>query len=150
MDDRVLRPDRAGPDPVTEQADPATFQIRSNFGGAEVEIKGSEVRLSRRGLQACVSVYELEKNETIRGLGRLFESLARDWRGWEGERIWSSLEGEFQVAALHDGLGTIELVVRLGHLDPTTDGLWQATASLFVDAGGLDTLARTAVSALGD
>jgi hypothetical protein len=132
---------------MAEQADPQVFQIRSNSGGAEVVIEGADVRLTTRALQAHVYVYEPEEGETVRGLGTFFESLARDWRGWKGEWFWSSLEGEFSLKALHDGLGTVELIVSVGHRDPTSDGVWDATATLFLDAGGLDALARQAPSA---
>jgi Family of unknown function (DUF6228) len=94
-----------------------------------------------------VSVCELEKDETVHGLNTFFESLARDWRGWKGERIWSSLEGEFHITALHNGLGTVELIVSVGHREPTSAGVWDATVTLFFDAGGLDALARQAPSA---
>lgn len=30
-----------------------------------------------------------------------FQRLEGDWRGWEGERVWQSLEGELEIAATH-------------------------------------------------
>jgi len=36
-----------------------------------------------------------------------FRTLACEWKGWEGVRKWSSLEGEFELLCEHDGLGHI-------------------------------------------
>ena len=132
---------------MTQQDDDRVLHVRSNAGGAVLEVERTNIRLSRRGLDASVVVYELETGEITRGLASFIASLARDWRGWQGDRVWSSLEGEFKVTARHDGLGTVELIVRLGQLDPTREGVWTAQASLFLDAGGLDVLARNAAAA---
>jgi Family of unknown function (DUF6228) len=145
---QVLRLDLAGRDVMTDPVDSDVFQVRSNSGGAIFELTGANVRLARRGLEARTAVYELEEGEIGRGLATFFGSLARDWRGWEGERVWSSLEGEFGLRALHDGLGTVELIATLGQPEPTVEGTWSATVSLFLDAGGLDSLARRAASVL--
>jgi hypothetical protein len=127
--------------------------IRSNAGGTQVEFfdAGEDrclVRLSRRELEAEREVYELERHETLRGLAALFAELAEDWRGWDGERVWVSLEGELAARATHNGLGTVELVVTLGELEPKATGMWSAQASLFLDAGGLDRMAQEAAAAM--
>jgi len=121
-----------------------TFRVRSNSGGTVIEVCGNTVRVARRELVASTTVYELEPRETLRGLAELFRSVADDWRGWDGRRIWSSIEGEFKVAAQHDGLGTVELIVTLAQVVPTPTGTWSATASIYVDAGTLDEIARSA------
>ena len=127
--------------------------IRSNAGGAQVEfIDAGEdqciVRLSRRELWAEREVYELERHETLRGLAALFTELAEDWRGWDGERVWLSLEGEFAARATHNGLGTVELVVTLGEPEPKATGMWSVQASLFLDAGSLERIAKEAAAAM--
>lgn len=38
-------------------------------------------------------------------LGQFFTSLAKDWKGWRGERTWATLEGEFELTATTDPLG---------------------------------------------
>jgi Family of unknown function (DUF6228) len=77
-------------------------------------------------------------------LGLLFRRLADDWRGWEGERTWRSLEGDFDLAATHDGLGHVALEVRLRSGPYAAD--WLATGTLSLDAGQLDAVARDAAA----
>ncbi len=45
-----------------------------------------------------------------------FESLAADWRGFEGVRSWGSIEGDIKFSAVSDDLGhnNIEVTVRQG------------------------------------
>jgi uncharacterized protein DUF6228 len=60
-----------------------------------------------------------------------FEALADSWRGWEGERTFNSLEGEFEVAARHDG--HVRLAIRLRRVDGPS--LWTVHAEVTVDPG---------------
>ena len=85
------------------------FEIRSNEAGAFLAIQrdGRDRRrddvedgyltatLSCGSLRASLRSYEI-------GIGQLadyFAELAADWRGWKGERRWSSLEGDVELAA---------------------------------------------------
>src|SRR5690606_8073975 len=43
----------------------------------------------------------------------LFRKMAANWRGWEGELSWSTLEGEFKMTATADRLGHIELLAEI-------------------------------------
>ncbi len=36
-------------------------------------------------------------------LAAFFEGLASDWRGWKGERVFESIEGDLRIQATHDG-----------------------------------------------
>ena len=62
----------------------------------------------------------------------LFNGIARDWRGWDGTRSYSSLEGELDIAARHDGIGQIRLVVSLGSLSPPS---WRLETEMTLGAG---------------
>jgi Family of unknown function (DUF6228) len=59
----------------------------------------------------------------------LFESIALDWRGWEGERTWSSIEGEFSIAATTNSRGAVTLRVILSHNDGEDD--WNLVIPVF-------------------
>ena len=48
-------------------------------------------------------------------LATFFAGLANDWRGWQGERVYESLEHDLRFVAEHDG--HVRLKVRL----------WQST-----------------------
>lgn len=78
------------------------------------------------------------------GLGLLFRRLADDWRGWEGERTWSSLEGDLDLSATHDGLGHIALEVRLRSGPYAED--WLVRGTIWLDAGQLNAVARDAAA----
>ena len=73
-------------------------------------------------------------------LVEMFEGIARDWTGWEGERAFESIEGDFRVAATSDRLGPVVLTVSLRSND--LDDHWWAEAPIFLDAGSLDAVAR--------
>jgi hypothetical protein len=129
------------------------LEIRSSEAAASLAIRRDDVRgphselndgywnarLLCGPLEASLRFYEM-------GLGDLsgyFAALAADWRGWEGERRWESLEGDLGLIAAHDGLGTVTLTARL-RTAPFSTHRWDASAELMLDAGGLDRLARQA------
>jgi hypothetical protein len=71
----------------------------------------------------------------------LFEEMALQWRGWEGKKEWAALEGELRLTATSDHTGHIELVVVMG--DFANPANWQLEASLQLEAGQLEQLARS-------
>lgn len=73
-------------------------------------------------------------------LGVFFRRLSDDWRGWDGERTWASIEGAFDLTATHDGLGHVALRVRIR--SGQCDDDWTATGVVRLDAG--NQLARVA------
>lgn len=74
-------------------------------------------------------------------LDAYFADLARDWRGWQGDRQWNALG--LRLAARHDGLGHVTLDVTLQN-DYSSGSRWRVRASLRLDAGALDRLATEA------
>ena len=71
----------------------------------------------------------------------LLASMAENWQGWTGEKKWSSIEGEFSITCTHDKLGHISLDVEM-HQD--FEEPWRLRASLLVDAGQLEKIAKDA------
>ena len=127
----------------------AEFLIESNRDGWSLAITQTgrtdyhRAELSCGTTQASIDFYAGD----VPPLSELFSGLAEDWRGWEGERRWGSLDGEVELRATHDKLGTITLAVRMRSdaYDPTVrEHHWTTTALLFLDAGTLDSLAREA------
>jgi hypothetical protein len=78
------------------------------------------------------------------GLPRLFEFISENWRGWEGERQWSSLEGEFSLTASSDKLGHIRLVFCLA--PNVLEFGWKLKGEIELEAGGLEKLANDMTS----
>jgi len=79
------------------------------------------------GLSVSVNAYD----DRFGDLAQFFQALADSWRGWPGERTFSSLEGEFELTARHDG--HVRLGVRLGRMDG--QGPWTVNAEVMVDPG---------------
>ena len=73
-------------------------------------------------------------------LARYFEIFAQEWEGWEGERTWATLEGEFALRASSDKLGHITLKYFLRPAN--TEFLWELTGALEVEAGQLESIAN--------
>jgi hypothetical protein len=72
-------------------------------------------------------------------LADLFDSLARDWKGWTEERHWASIEGELDLTASSDSLGHIRLDMVILSNHPEDN--WTVTAPVYLDAGALDAIA---------
>lgn len=68
---------------------------------------------------------------------RLFTEVARDWRGWSGEKIWGDVDDALTLRATCDSLGHVGLSVRMR--DPSGD---QLEGKLTLEAGKLDHWAR--------
>jgi hypothetical protein len=79
----------------------------------------------------------------LEDLVALFESMAENWRGWIGKKSWSSFEGEFVLGCMHDKLGHIAMEVEMWHGRGRWEP-WYLKASLVVDAGQLEAIARDA------
>ena len=79
------------------------------------------------GLSVSATAYD----DRFGDLAQFFEGLADSWRGWQGERIFSSLEGEFILTARHDG--HVRLGVRLQRVDGP--GTWTVSTEVTVDPG---------------
>ncbi|WP_434026587.1 DUF6228 family protein [[Pseudomonas] boreopolis] len=73
-------------------------------------------------------------------LGDFFRDLALSWKGWDGERHWSTLEGEFSLCATSDHLGHIRLAFVL--TQPHTGLELQLKGALELEAGMLDSIAN--------
>jgi Family of unknown function (DUF6228) len=96
-----------------------------------VEVKNYEIRAEARSSSYMAPNF-----------GDFFSSLAKDWKGWDGERSWATLEGEFELAATSDRLGHIQLRF---FLRPAYTGLhWELRGALELEAGQLDSIAQEA------
>jgi hypothetical protein len=96
---------------------------------------GSEyfrVAIRSHNLSASIQVYAW--NPFGSRLEQFFEDVAANWRGWDGEKKWTSLEGELSLVCTSDSLGHIAIEVTL------YDG-WSVRHVFYVDAGQLEQLA---------
>jgi hypothetical protein len=76
----------------------------------------------------------------------LFRKIAKNWKGWEGESKWATLESEFTMIARSDSLGhvTLEVALRSDSYPPE----WKMSSLLHLEAGSLDSISRSVSSIL--
>ena len=101
---------------------------------------GSEyyrVTLRENKFEASARVYAFDPTDN--GLPRFFDYLAADWRGWDGTRTWSSLEGEFELSCEHDRVGHVTTTAIL-HSNPLGHG-WSGQIRFNIPAGELEAIA---------
>jgi Family of unknown function (DUF6228) len=100
--------------------------------------RDSVVRLVVGSLEVSRRVTDFAWHETVvDSLAQWFKELDEAWRGWEHTKDWTSMEGDFELSAAHDGRGTVTLTVYLKDGEEET---WTATGQLERDAGGFGAL----------
>jgi hypothetical protein len=104
------------------------------FRPVDVEPDGSvasvEALLRTDGLEARrVVVHHYSKG--FADLAGFFTEMERDWRGWEGERTFESLEGDLLLSAAHDGHVVLGVALRQSTIP---DG-WSVRAVLRLEPG---------------
>jgi len=135
--------------PVNESHEDRAVEIRSSRGGRGLKFH------SRSGDYFLASVEGDGPQATVRVWGYtdcdllvdLFESIARDWRGWQGERTWKSIEGEFRIAVSSKSTGQVTFAVQLRHYDGEDD--WRLSVPVFSEAGQLESIARHVAAFFG-
>lgn len=65
------------------------------------------------------------------GLVDLFRTMVDQWRGWKGELVWASLEGEFAISATADSLGHVTLHLKFQEMQGQSP--WSAEADLTLE-----------------
>jgi hypothetical protein len=96
------------------------------------------VRISGPNFNGMAKVYFYEPHD----LPSFFADLALHWRGWQGKKEWSSLEGELKFNASSDSTGHINLSTQLRN-KPYVFG-WTLSTVLLLEAGMLEQIARDA------
>lgn len=94
----------------------------------------------------CVSLSGNELSANIRVTNHIygespidfFNQLFQNRNGWEGEKSWSALEGEFQFFATSDKTGHITLTAKL--CTGTWEPFWSTQVSLIIESGQLEHL----------
>ena len=85
------------------------------------------IELRAETLSATARIYALE----FRDLAEYFDTLVTDWRGWEGSRVWRSLEGDLEISAEHHRHVLLRITLR-GDVYRSD---WRATATVELDPG---------------
>jgi hypothetical protein len=75
-------------------------------------------------------------------LVRFFDEMAAEWRGWQGRKVFKSAEDDLRIEATADRMGHIQLRITISNDVPPPDDQWQVSVSIWLEAGGMDFLAR--------
>jgi hypothetical protein len=94
-----------------------------------VELRGREI------VASSSQVYLYQPYDLV----VFFEDLARHGKGWEGEKGWCSIEGDFVLSATSDSVGHISLEVTL-ESGPYGEG-WKVQTAITLDSGQLEKVA---------
>jgi hypothetical protein len=95
-----------------------------------------ELELRSHALSAGLRIWGYADGDR---LVEMFEAMAKATSGWEGTKQWSSIEGEFSLAAQCDKLGHVSFDVSLRHSDGREP--WQVKTCLQTELGQLPALA---------
>jgi hypothetical protein len=84
--------------------------------------------LTRKGLTASVIFHEADWAGA--SLADFLEDLDEAWRGWEGEKLWGSMDGELRLTVTHPKKNTVLVGVVLDECEG-----WRCEAEIEVDPG---------------
>ncbi|KUM34892.1 hypothetical protein AR689_12405 [Arthrobacter sp. EpRS71] len=104
------------------------FRVENTRGSRNGQIENLTVTAHLPGLNATKDVWDFDGWS---GLLSFFEDLASNWRGWDGDKNFDSIEGDFRLAAKHDG--HIHLALELRESGRSTP--WTAMGELILDPG---------------
>lgn len=91
-----------------------------------------------KNLMSYTDVYIFDPFDS--NLVRFFENLAENWKGFDGEKEWSSLEDEFSLNCTSDSLGHFALEVTIRNNEDTR----YARKTIFIESGQLEKIALEA------
>ena len=99
-----------------------------------IKIKSEEdfiVKVSDEKLTCEANVYGYMSEQIV----DFFKFIKTNWKGWEGDKIWGSLEGEFTLVATSDTAGHVELKFTLQR---NLYDSWSLTSTINLEASQLD------------
>jgi hypothetical protein len=103
-------------------------------------------RVSLVGPGVSAEVEAPEASWEPQSLADFLGDVARDWRGWDGERAWQSEETELRLTVRHNRINTVLMQVELEDGAPPR---WRCETELELDPGAFQQLAEDARE-LGD
>ena len=104
------------------------FRVENTLGSRNGLIENLTVTAHLPGLQATKDVWDFDGWS---GLLSFFEGLASNWRGWDGEKTFDSIEGDLTLTAKHDG--HVRIAFELREYAGATP--WTAKGDLTLDPG---------------
>ncbi len=137
-----------------------SFQIESASGEGLLEffertprdpskpLERFKVKVIEQDLYAVVRVYASLESVDEPSPTTLFALMASQWRGWQGEMAWGSLEEELSLRCSFHKSGQVPIQVRIR--SGSSKGDWSVEALIQTEAGQLETIARQASDFFGE
>lgn len=113
------------------------FSEREGLGQSAGK-KYFRVTIKSKQLSSFTDVYIFDPY--VSHLVSFFEDLAKNWKGFEGEKTWSSLEGEFSLICTSDNTGHFELEATITKIYDTMC----ARKSIYIESGQLEDISLKA------
>lgn len=121
------------------------FSIHSTSSRRELVFsahKGEYFHVELKGFDVTAST-DVWAYTDANGLNEFFQELGRAERPWQGQRSWTSIEGDFSLSATCTSLGNVTFHVALLGL-PGAPEEWRVEAGLETDFGQLEQIAKHA------
>ena len=74
-----------------------------------------------------------------RRLAKVFAEMAKEWRGWKGEKFWSTTDSEVTLKFTHDRVSRVRVHVEVKD-SPAAN--WEVTGELALELGNLERIAK--------
>src|SRR6266576_1471473 len=133
MTDRVIIA-TTDPDKWIELCDAEPKGVATPVDSYVLTIQLRELRASTRPLSAY--------NDFARDgrrLARVFAEMAKEWRGWKGEKVWYSTDKEVTLTFTHDRISRVRVEVELKD-SPAAN--WNVKGEVDLELGNLDRIAK--------
>jgi Family of unknown function (DUF6228) len=95
-----------------------------------------KVKISAHDLTAIALVYRVHGGFSP---ASLFAQMAADWKGWQGEFTWESMENELSLRCEQDRAGHVS--IRIATCSGPTEEDWKVQATVMTEAGQLERIA---------
>lgn len=121
------------------------FQIKSTETDSMLEffdLSGDYFKVSVRSTTHS-AVLEVYAYTDPKGIARLFQEAAKEWRGWNESKYWESLEGEFRIELKTDRTGHITINVDINHNCGNPEP-WRLKSCIMIEAGQLENISKRA------
>ena len=74
-----------------------------------------------------------------RRLAGIFAEMAKEWRGWEGEKVWYTTDHEVTLTFTHDRISRVRVEVEVKD-SPAAN--WKVKGEVDLELGNLDRIAK--------
>src|SRR5260221_8647043 len=83
------------------------FRAFSNTGDFLVEFRSPSLSAERKIEFICELAGDVE------ALVIFFETMARNWKGWEGECAWQSMGDDLKLSSTHNHIGNVKMKIEM-------------------------------------